>query len=258
MARSSLKDNARRLRRHVPHLDAALASACTPTCTRGQHLAVGRVGEGYCRGGMSGERKAPPPCSHVPEFERTVFPSDGENLAIRRKRHRAHHALAPCERRQQPARVEIPQPYALIPAPRRNRLTVRRDGQTPYQGFVSGEHGPLFPQSHVPHSDVAIRRSRQQSLAIGRKRQGIHCLPLGTTQGAVKVAVAEPPEVIPVKAAQVFLIEPWPLTFEQLQGARRLPGFPGLLRQVDLRGIKAPAGEQLLLLGGLRVFLCPG
>ena len=37
-----------------------------------------------------------------------------------------------------------------------------------------------------------------------------------------------------------------------------MPDFPGLLSQVDLGCVLAPAREQLVLLGGLRVFLGEG
>src|SRR5262245_11148442 len=93
---------------------------------------------------------------------------------------------------------------------------------------------------------------RGQGFAIGREGQSAY--PAGMpAQGRQVTGMAEPPEVVPFKTAQVLLVELGPETFEQLQNASRLTGFPGLHCQVRLSGEEPPAGESLLRHGGLLV-----
>src|SRR5260221_9339865 len=64
-------------------------------------------------------------------------------------------------------------------------------------------------------------------------------------------AVAQPPQVVPFKAAQVILalIGTWPFPLQQLQDTPDLSAFPGLLGQVHLGAIEPAAGESLLGFG---------
>ena len=63
------------------------------------------------------------------------------------------------------------------------------------------------------------------------------------------------PQVVPFEGAQVGLIEHGALAFQQLEHACWLALPPRLLRQVDLRGVKMPPGDQLLLFGPSRLAL---
>ena len=57
------------------------------------------------------------------------------------------------------------------------------------------------------------------------------------------------PEMVPLEASQILLVELGPLAFQQFQYPRGVVRLPGLHGEAHLAGVKAVAGQQLLLLG---------
>src|SRR5262249_19146938 len=97
----------------------------------------------------------------------------------------------------------------------------------PYTRPISGQDTLRLPVLRVPDGhDAAIRAcgGSSQHRAVRRKRETEHMDVPGTPAQA-QVLVALLPEVIPFETAQVLLVEPGPLTFEQFQQPRGVTGL---------------------------------
>src|SRR5437870_5375574 len=116
-----------------------------------------------------------------------------------------------------PAR-RIPELHGSVRRPRSQYLAIGRERHTPYTGPMSAEGKPLLSVRRAPnfHHTILLARGGSQQRAVrgkrNRKQMTVPCTP---AQALVLVALL--PEEIPVKAAQVLLIELGPLAFQQLQ-----------------------------------------
>src|SRR5262249_856996 len=93
-----------------------------------------------------------------------------------------------------------------------------------------------------------------KNTAVGRE-----CYPADVRRvdGRAGVTLAEAPQVSPLEAAPVLLARVGPLPIQQVQRTPDAARLPGLLRQVELCGVKRPLRRQRALLRQSALLLLP-
>src|SRR5262249_22674330 len=132
----------------------------------------------------------------------------------------------------------LPQPHRPVPAGGGQALAVRAEGDAVDLARVALEGEDALTGPRVPDVDGVPIPGGGQAPAVGA--EGDARVP----PEPVEVTVTEPPEVVPLEAAQVFLARWRPLGVQQLQHAGGLTGVPGLLRQVHFVYVPLPPPDR--------------